>query len=383
MISVQTNVAALEAANQLEVSNNNLNQSLERLSSGYRINSAADDSAGLSMSNKFVAQIDSMNVAQQNTSQATALLQIAEGGADQISQILARLKELATEANSANSGSNTGDIQTEAQQLQQEITRIANSTTFQGSSLLNGTWGQGVGAAGSTTAAISVVGYMYGFNYANAAAGTYSVQVSTVNFTLTITDTNTGVQQTLSVGGAGTFDFTALGISFSLATGVTPGTFLSTVSLTSVMGTFSVAAGTTGGAGNNIFQIGETNNAYYQIQVSLANMTASALAVDTASMTLDGSVTTAGTAMTAIDCAINTLNTGLANIGAYEDRLGYASSNLSVGIQNATAANSAIKDVDMATEMTNFTKEQVLVQAGTAMLAQANASAQNILTLFK
>jgi len=382
-LTIQTNLAALEAERQLTISSNSMDQSLERLSSGFRINHASDDAAGLSMSNKFVAQIDAMTVAQQNTSQANALLQIAEGGADQISQILARMKELATEANSANANSNTGDIEQEALQLQAEITRIANSTTFQGSSLLNGTWGQGVGAAGSTTATVSAVNYIYGFNYSNASQGTYSVSTDTVTgTTLTIKDMDTGVQQTLSITTAGTFNYSGLGISFSLATGVTGSVFIASfIAAQVVAGTFSVAAGVNGGSGGNTFQIGETNGANYQFQVSLGNVTASALLVDSASLTLNNGG--AAAAMTAIDCAINTLNTQLANFGAYMDRLNYASSNLSVAIENANAANSAVKDVNMASEMTNFTKNQVLVQAGTAMLAQANASVQNILTLFK
>ena len=137
-LRIQTNTMALNTHRQLSMSDSGLTKSLEKLSSGYRVNRAADDAAGLSMSSKFVAHVRSMNVASRNASQANSLLQIAEGGMDQLGNILSRLKELATQAASANSSANLSDINAEASALKSEIDRIANSTTFQGTALLTG-----------------------------------------------------------------------------------------------------------------------------------------------------------------------------------------------------------------------------------------------------
>jgi flagellin len=378
-LTIQTNMAALEAHRQLGITSAQMDQSLERLSSGYRINHAADDAAGLSMSNKFVAQIDAMGVASQNASQANSLLQIAEGGADQISQILARLKELATQAASANASQNLTDINGEASSLLSEITRIANSTTFQGQSLINGTWGTGAGTGASCNA--TLVAYEYGFNYSLAQAGTYSVGVaiaSAGSVVMTIRNTTTKVQQSLEIATSvgATYNFNALGVSFSTAQGVVNCVF--GTAFVAANNGFTICAGTAGGG--NTFQIGDANNADNQIQFTLGDMRAVTLSVSTIDLTTQVG---AQNAMNNIDNAITTLNSDLASIGASMNRLGYASANLNVATENASAANSAIKDVDMASEMTNFTKNQVLVQAGTAMLAQANASAQTLLTLFK
>jgi len=385
-LTIQTNMAALEAQRQLGISNKSMSQALERLSSGFRINSAADDAAGNSMSNTFVAQISAMNVAQTNVSQANSLFQIAEGGMSQISQILDRLKELATEASSANTASSDlPDISAEAQALQSEIDRIANSTTFQGTALINGTFGA-VGAQNVTNTSagalnLGTIGGTYNWQTGNAQAAVYSVSY-TAGSVFTIKDMTTSVAQTVSVScSAGTVNFTALNISFGQSAVAVASTFAASVASTLDGGGGGFILSGSGGSGNT-FQVGETNSVNYQISFSIGGATTALLCVDTTKVIL-GNQTDAQSSMGYIDNAIATLNLNDAGVGAAMNRLGYAASNLSVGIENASAANSAVKDVDMASEMTTFTKNQVLVQAGTAMLAQANASAQNILTLFK
>jgi len=380
-LTVQTNLAALEAHRQLGISNDAMTKSLERLSSGYRVNKAADDAAGLSMSNKFVAQIASMNVASRNVSQTNSLLQIAEGGTDQISQILVRLKELATQAASANTAStNLPDINTEATALKNEIDRIAGSTTFQGSTLIDGNFGTGTG--GSCT--MTLVAYEYGFSSALAANGTYSVAASNSaahSTAITIKNLDTNITQTITIQTvAATYNFSALGISFSVAQGASVNGVVTVFASAFVTAADSgiISSGT--GAGGNTFQIGESNSGNYQIQFSIGGATAAILSVSAISL---ASQAGAQSAMDKIDNAITTLNSTKASLGAAMNRLGYASANLNVAVENASAANSVIKDVDMAQEMTNFTKNQILVQAGTAMLAQANMSSQTILSLFK
>ena len=140
-LRIQNNIAAMNAHRQLSISDTNLSKNLERLSSGFRINRAADDAAGLSISQQFRADIASFKVASRNTAEATSLLQVTEGAVDQIGNMLTRLKELATQAASANAGSNLDKINAEGNKLINEIDRIAQSTEYAGSKLLNGSFG--------------------------------------------------------------------------------------------------------------------------------------------------------------------------------------------------------------------------------------------------
>ena len=256
-LTINTNVAALYAHNNLVNTDAALTKSEQKLSSGYRINSASDDAAGLSIANGLRSNIRSLTVAAQNTTEANAGLSIAEGAANQIEGILERMKELATEA--AQDGGTAEDQ--EFQQLKSEITRIVASTP----------------------------------------------------------------------GGGGTF------------------------------------------------QVGSTSGTASQITVSVTSMNLTTLGISTTA--LNGGGATA--AIDTISTAIGTVDDNLAAIGAAQNRLTYAYNNLQTEITNMSSQQSAIRDVDMASEMTNFTKNQILEQAGTAMLAQANSSAQNILTLFK
>ncbi len=366
-LRIQTNSSAINAHRQLAMSDTAQSKSLEKLSSGYRINRAADDAAGLSMSNKFTAQVKGMNVASRNASQANSLLQIAEGGMDQIGNILTRMKELATQAASANNSQNLSDISLEATALKSEIDRIANSTTFQGTSLLTGF---GTKTSGNTLTADNA----YGLDVSGSAQAVYSVSNATAGY-LQIKDLASNVTQTLSaITGGGTYNFTTFGISFK-----TTGAAAETAVMAGVATDLAQLSVTTS---NSDFQIGEANGTNYRISFSITSTTKTALSVTDTTVDLT-SAAGARTAMDYIDAAISTLSSARASIGAIQNRLDYTSANLATAIENASSANSVIKDVDMASEMTSFTKNQILVQAGTAMLAQANSSAQTVLSLFK
>jgi len=269
-LRIQNNIPALNAHRQLTISDSGLSKSLERLSSGYRINRAADDAAGLAISQGMRADIASYRVASRNVSEANALAQVAEGAYDQIGNMLVRLKELATQAASANADSNLTKINSEGNQLVAEIDRIAAVTEYAGTTLLDGTF------AGS-------------------------------------------------------------------------------------------------------FQVGAKNTANDRIDISLSGVSTTDLAISA-----DQMLTAAGaqTFLATIDSAIGILNDARGGIGAIQNRLNYASANLATTIENVQAAESVIRDVDMAAEMTTFTKNQILLQAGTAMLAQANMAPQVVLSLF-
>ncbi len=364
-LRIQTNATAQNSHRQLSISDSAMSKSLEKLSSGYRINRAADDAAGLSMSNKFVAQVRGLNVASRNASQANSLLQIAEGGMDQIGNILARLKELSTQAASANSSQNLTDINAEATALTSEIDRIANSTTFQGTALLTG--------FGTKTATnVLTAANAYGLDVSGSSQAVYSVTQATA-LTITMKDMATNVTQTLNAA-AGTYNFSSFGVSFKTNGAADQSAILAGV--VADLATLSVSTS------NSDFQIGETNGASYRISFQIGATTTTSLSVNASTVDLS---TAAGakSAMDYVDWAIGQLSSARASIGAVQNRLDYTSANLATAIENASSANSVIKDVDMASEMTSFTKNQILVQAGTAMLAQANQSPQLILSLLK
>jgi flagellin len=318
----------------------------------------------------FSADIASYKVGSQNVSQANALLQVAGGAMDQIDNMLTRLKELASQAASSNAGSNLDKINNEGNSLIDEINRIANSTKYAGSALINGGFSAG-NTDGGEWAAIDNI---YNVNVTNAASDTYTAAYVAGTKELTITSsvaTGSVAQTVVLADGAQTVDFSALGISFK-----TTQTFDADTAGAAMAGAgLSVALGD-----EAVFQVGTSSNANDRIGITLADVRSSTLGVAKDQM-LDA--TTARSFLDDINDAISTLSNAQGTVGAAQNRLGYASANLSTTIQNFTAAQSTIRDVDMASEMTNFTKNQILVQSGTAMLAQANMAPQQVLSLFK
>ena len=481
---IQNNIEAMNAQRQLSISGSALTKSLERLSSGYRINKAADDAAGLAISSQFRANIASFKVASRNTSEANALLQVAEGGMDQITNMLTRLKELATQAASANSGSaERAKINAEGNALISEIDRIANSTKYGSSTLLDGTFGAQNESTATALAGASFVGTTYNtysaavagaiadvatvaaagtgvtqgswyisvncgstttVNIANAAAwGSATVRetitvaatsaVSSLNFaniglsvtftaavtlcgeghiqsgtgtstsgltvtktgltsmdvsnavrtgTYTITDTDglvnitNGTESqsiTFAAGAAATYDFSELGITFTVGTDYA-------VNDLDKVASFVVSLSSSGSAE---FQIGAEDNSDNRISLAIGNVTATATGGLGLSMDQLTTAANAQAMLTTIDSAISALGDVRGGIGASMNRLSYAAANLATTIENTQAAESVIRDVDMADEMTTFTKNQILQQAGTAMLSQANQAPQLILSLFR
>jgi flagellin len=361
-LRIQNNIAAMNAHRNLMISDAGMSKSLERLSSGFRINSAKDDAAGLAISQTFRADIASVKVAQRNISEANALLQTAEGAMDTISDILTRMKELATQAASANVGGDISKVSAEYNALVSEIDRIADSTKYAGVALVNGSFN-----AGNATNEWATSDNIYDVNVTNAATGAYTV--TAVGAALTLTKDGVSETKTLT-DGAGTVDFSTLGVSFKTSSAAVATTLAASLAADDI----TVDAGTTAA-----FQIGYEETTQSQLGVSLGDANTAILGV------ANGDIATSSAAYSAlstIDTAIATLAQSRGDIGAYQNRLSYASSNLTITVENFTAAESAIRDVDMAAEMTTFTKTQILMQAGTAMLAQANMAPQNVLSLF-
>ncbi|RPH52382.1 MAG: flagellin [Desulfobacteraceae bacterium] len=365
-LRIQNNIAAINAHRQLSIADAGLGKSLQRLSSGYRINSAADDAAGLAVSSGMRADIASYKVASRNTSEAIALLQVAEGAYDQISNILTRLKELTTQGTSANASGNSTDIQNEVTALKNELDRIANATEYNGTAVLRG-YGTAVQAYGDTidTAAERTTVGLSSISTSGVTDNvTYTVTAATTG-RLTIANGTTGESETSAViaNGAQTVNFESIGITLSLGANYVA----TAIALNAATLVFTAAGGN--------FITGIKNDSNHYINVGIDKVSASDLTLTAVTGTALGD-------LDLINTAIDTLATSRGEIGATMNRLSYAAANLATTVENVQAAESVIRDVDMAAEMTSFTKNQILLQAGTAMLAQANMAPQNLLSLF-
>ena len=377
---IQNNITAVNSRRHLDISETSLNRSLERLSSGYRINSAADDAAGMASSMRMRTEIASLKVASRNAAEAVSLLQVAEGGMSQIELILIRMKELATQAASGNAGSDLAKINAEADQLQQEITRIVGFTEYDNKKLLDGSFGTTQLSTASVTELTAANGIQYIDVSTAKGNSTYSVTaISHVGNTITLSDGT--VSQTLSyASGLGldpnetyVLDFSQLGVKLTLNDAFTAGETNVTTSAT-----FDTT--TTGSA---TFQLGPKNDGYNKLGIDLADCSLASLN-NGAAFAIDlGTTANAQAALQTIDNGISYLALARADIGAYLNRVQYTRSNLSVAIENKTASESVIRDVDMAMEMSEFTKNNILVQSGLSMLAQANQVPQSILQLLR
>ena len=271
-LRINQNIAAMNAYRNLSVTDGQMSKSLEKLSSGFRINRAADDAAGLSISEGLRSQVGGLKVAVRNAQDGISVVQTAEGALTETHAILQRMRDLAVQASSG--GSQDADAQsaadTEFQELAKELTRISDTTKFGKQNLLDGSYD----------------------------------------------------------------------------------------------GQFQVGANT-----------GET------IGVTISqDFDATGLTLDTSSLT---SVTNAISAIDAVDLAIKTVSTSRAELGAKQNRLEHTINNLSVAVENLSASESRIRDTDMASEMMSFTRSQILAQAGTGMLAQANQAPQGVLQLLR
>jgi flagellin len=425
-MSVNTNIAAMNAYRNLSTTNNQMSKSLERLSSGFRINRAADDAAGLAISEGLRSQIGGLTQAVRNTQDGTSVVQTAEGALSESTSILQRMRDLSVQA--SNSGSlnstATASIQKEIGQLKQELDRIASTTTFNGTKLLDGNFAKAfqVGANAGETISVNIGAPNKGMDttglgvngvdvtttglYANAgaaAAGKVSTAAATSAAAATLTFTGQGsdnfsgasgsiaaydnLSGTINFGGK-SFDLASVDYSSVVPSG-TPATDAAaslavlntaakaalglTVSpfaaATATTLTFKVQEAVTGYTGAS----GVANNA-------LGGAASSASEVAAATPTF-AAATGASSAITAIDAAITLVSSARADLGAKQNRFEHTINNLNTTIENTTASESRIRDTDMASEMTKFTRTQVLTQAGTAMLAQANQSTQSILKL--
>jgi flagellin len=369
---INTNVSALGAARNLGTVNAAIAKSSEKLSSGFRINRASDDAAGLGVANTFASDIRAYGQASSNAEQAQAVFNIAEGATSSIVALLQRMKELAVQAASdtVDSAARTR-ANDEYVALYNEMDRTIKTSKFQGNVILDGTYGKTAGATSATFASVGI----YSVSQASTAtAGTYTLQSASATQVKLI---NATTAQTLTVGlTAGTnnaLNFSVFGITVNTDNAIAIG---NTQQLTA-----TIVAGAASGSGT--FQVGASGSGSSDTITTTASdfdLATQQAAVAATSVT---TLALASAAVTAVETALGTSSTVLGKIGAYQSRVGSALNNLKTLIQNYQAAESVIRDVDMAQEMVKFSKNQVLAQAGAAVLAQANQAGQGILRLFQ
>lgn len=369
---INTNVSALNTQRVLGQTNSAVAKQIGRLSSGYRINSASDDAAGLGIANKLRSDVRSLKQAGRNAEQANALLQVAEGATSTIGNILDRMKELAAQSASSNSGDRTG-LQNEFSTLRDEITRIVDTTKYQGTSLVDGTMGNAYDSADVATTLDTNAMVQASSIKGSGAADTYTI--SAVDGThLSATDGSGNVQVvTVAATGVQSVSFDRFGISFSTAASFDTGTFAD--------GDMVVAAGTDAAS----FMVSSSGSYDNNDLVSISNAInlttgSSGLNIATADIS---SQSGAQSALGSIDSAVDVVNTALSTIGATQNRIDFAFDAVKTTTQNFQAAESTIRDADMAAEMTELSRVQILQQAGTAMLAQANQAPQAVLQLLR
>lgn len=390
-MNVISNYAANVAHRNLMNSDAAATSSLAKLSSGSRVVSAKDDAAAMAIGARLNSTVNALKQASVNAGQGVSMLQIADGAMARVNDVLVRMKTLAVQAGSGQlSSTERGMLDTEYQSLVSEVTRIAAATDFNGQQLVNGsltTAGAGIGTGGSFAVADGVSG-ITAHGLTSSTSDNYTLSYSTTGATFTLTDgtnTYTGSISSSALDSAGAL---TTGTAVKLTSTAVTGDLVLSLN-TAFDATTGVAAGAaTGGlhfTGSSTtsfsYKVGAGTDATKDIiTVSVDGINAANLALSGTDIT---TTTTADAASDLISTAIDTLNTARSRVGAYQNRLEFASANLASAIENSEAARSNLLDLDIAQEMTTFTSKQILTQAGVSMLAQANQMPQNLLKLFQ
>ena len=416
---INHNMNALNAHRNMGVNNTNAGKSMEKLSSGLRINRAGDDAAGLAISEKMRGQIRGLEQSSRNASDGISLIQTAEGALNETTNILQRMRELAVQsANDTNTADDREQLQKEMTQLGEEIDRIANNTEFNTKKLLNGNMGKattakkgtvvndgnllkttaandklvelkdkdsnplGISNGDEITATWSVGGTQYSAKITVAANSTLSTLtdkmaedaatsaggtiegVTIANGKITVKAKETGTSKQIN------------GLSIEVKSNTGARKEAASNALSSFAVGEQAADGRTNGSAN--LQIGA--NSGQQLNLSIEDMRAVSLGVKSLQV---GTQSQANTAINVIDEATKRVSSERANLGAAQNRLEYTISNLDNTAENLTSAESTLRDVDMAKEMMEYSKNNILNQAAQAMISQANQQPQNVLQLLR
>jgi flagellin len=406
-LSINTNVMSLNAQRNLGMTQSSLATSMQRLSSGLRVNSAKDDAAGLAIAERMNSQVRGLNVAMRNANDGISLAQTAEGALGKIGDMLQRVRELAVQsANATNSDTDRAALDAEAQQLLDEIDRVANTTSFNGLKVLDGSFtaqsfqvganqGETIDVASIADANVDALGSW-------TSVGTPATATTTVAsgaFTSAVSDTD-GQNFTLTVGGVEVLNVTQAGGTPETIAAADIDAALATTTVADALEAAGITFTGTAAGGDLVFSKADGTD----LEVALTSdfATAGSFAgsgfVGTAS---NGTEAVAGTAQTgfasldistvagandamlAMDAAISAVNTARADLGAIQSRFENAIGNIQTTAENLTAARGRIMDADFAQETANLSRSQILQQAGMAMVAQANQMPQQVLALLR
>ena len=384
-LRVNNNIAAINARRRLNANNRDLNIRLERLSSGLRVNRAADDAAGLSVREGMRAEISGLKMNLLNAEQGTNLLQVGEGSLNEINAMLIRMRELAVQAASSTvNDHNRQSIQAEYTQLINEIDRIAQATTYNDQVLLTG-FGNTIDTASTALTQSNTTG-VTDIKISGAATGTYTFidngsdsEVTLGNGTVTQTIRLATILDgsDVATGTAVVANYDRLGIQVTLA-GADVSNATGSYSDGDLNGTDIVIENGTGGS----FQVGPNDGFNNRIEVSIEDMRASGsvLNLNTTSV---ATIDTSRSSITQIDEAINSVSNQRGDLGAFMNRLAFTIAYTENSIENMQNSEASISDADIAEEVTHFTRSQILSQAATAMLAQSNVVPQTALSLLQ
>ncbi|MDK2900467.1 MAG: flagellin [Thermosipho sp. (in: thermotogales)] len=385
---INHNLSALNAWRQISLTNSNMSKTLEKLSSGLRINRAADDAAGLAISEKMRGQIKGLDMARKNAQDAISLIQTAEGALNEVHSILQRMRELAVQsASDTNTDVDRENIQAEIEQLRQEIDRIARSTEFNTKKLLNGNLESFRANAEANIVNGGIIDLTINTLNQNAKEGTYLVEVgqfrgsptSALDVRITLVTTSsvystivTSFAQGYVVVGGVTLRWDSTVLSISNYNGLPSGEVID-AAVARIEGKYT-------GSDYLVFQIGANEGANMVGGIDAVNSKNLGLITSLIDVTSqDG----AERVISLIDAAIDKVSGIRSKLGAMQNRLEHTIANLGVSSENLTSSESRIRDADMAKQMMFFTKQQILIQSGMAMLAQANTLPQNILQLLR
>jgi flagellin len=394
--TINTNINSLTAQRNLNASQGSLSTSMQRLSSGLRVNSAKDDAAGLAIAERMNTQVRGLNVAARNANDGISLAQVAEGALGKVGDMLQRMRELAVQsANATNSADDRKALQSEVGQLRDEINRVAKQTSFNGTKLLDGSFSAATFQIGANSGEAITIAAL-----TNASTdGLSNVDYGAGN----VTDVSTGTITTLTAVAAGTLAMTVDGTEYDLAalgdarsaeerlgqvaeainrrasdTGVTAylsketdGDYTIEFRSSKLDSTGVPAAVSFGG-----FTVAETGIGDTSATIAATNATGIAdLSVETTEESW--------LAIKQIDDSLDQINSARATLGAVQSRFENAVSNIIIQSENTAAARGRIMDADFAAETANLSRAQILQQAGTAMVAQANQLPQQVLQLLK
>ena len=392
---IQHNIMAMNAYRNYNNNTSALSKNLEKLSSGYKINRAGDDAAGLAISEKMRAQITGLDKAQDNAKDGISLVQTAEGDLTEVHDMLNRMYSLAEQsANGTYEGTDRTQLQKEVNQLRSEINRIADSANFNGIKLLDGslagytdatsteiTLKTAGSANGKAVFQLDLAGFAVGSKV--SGTGTMSVSLGGKTYDVEVTANMDADDFATKLAAAINADKFSGDVGGQYTAAVASGTKITLTAAKNgateeLKGSFTTSAKE--GVGGLILQIGDTSDSFNQLAVSVKNTDSDAIGIGDIDIS---NQTGAADALNVIKNAINYVSDVRGTLGATQNRLDHTINNLSVMQENIQDAESTIRDTDIADEMMAYTKNNILIQSAQAMLAQANTVPQGVLQLLQ